>query len=393
MPDTNVPSAAERLAEYLGFLPDGLVLDDWSLRVLTGIFEPIAKVDRYLALRRERLVDLIDPATVDSELVPHLAHDVGLGSDLSAVSALSNASLQKLTGSAVAIWKTKGTQPSVRTVVAAMLGSRAVILSWFDLRWTTGRSRAVTILPAPGYTGAPYTNPDHVSDVWYMDPIGTVAVTELLRFLDVVRLQGERLNVRRALLLDDLLQGEGFWTRTGTGGSHVYQELAAGGHELQVESSDGFYADLGGDSEAWSEYRATFWLRQGGTGGAEVFVFVVDEGDLDNCYRVDLDVDANELRAYRVHGGSVSLLATVAVTLQTAYAYALGIEVADGTSATTLHVYLEGVLQASVSDSNANRKRAGGVAWGGDGSGAEVGLQHALIFPPGVTNNRVGPNP
>lgn len=397
MPDTNVPTSDERLAEILGFLPESLQVDAWSRLVLEGIFEPIAKVDRYLALRRERLADLEDPDALPSELVPYLAQEVGLGRDLSAVPSLSNEDLAKLTPSAVAIWKTKGTQPAIRSTVAALMGSRAIVLSWFELRWLTARSRAVTVLPAPSYTGPPYTNPEHVTDVWYMDPVlaGSLDTDALVRFLDVVRTNGERLNVRRALLLDDLLQGEGFWTRTGSGGSHTYQELAGGGWELQVEGTDGYYAELGGESEAWTEYLATFWFREAGTTpGASVWVFLTTEGDTDNGYRVDLDVDAGEVRVYRVHAGTPSLLTTVSgLGLVAGYAYALGVNPADGTSSTTVKVYLEGNLVASVVDSNANRKRAGGVAFAGDGAGAEVGLQHALIYAPGVTNLRVGPNP
>lgn len=397
MPDTNVPSVADRLAEILGFLPEGLSVDSWSQRVLEGIFEPFAKVDRYLALRRERLVDLADPDAIPLDLARFLAQDVGLGPDLSAVPSLTPSDLRKLTASAVRIWKTKGTTPSVRTTIAALTGSRSLLLGWFELRWTTDRARAVTVLPGIGFGNAPYANPERVTDAWYMDPdpTGSVDVDALVRFLEVVRLTGERVNLRPALLLDDLLQGEGFWTRFGSGGSHGYRELAAGGYELHVAGDDGFFADLDGESAAWTEYLATYWFDTGGTvPSVSAWVFLTVEGDLDNGYRVDLDVHAGELRIYRVHAGASTLLTSIAgLGLAAGYPYALGLNPADGTLATTLQVYLEGNLVASVVDSNANRKRAGGVAWSGEGASSEAALRHALIYAPGVSNTRIGPNP
>lgn len=396
MTTANVPSTADRLAELIEFLPAFMRAGEGH-EALERMLEPWAKSDRLLALKREGLVDLVDETAIREDLVRFLAANVGWDRAFSASAALSTADLRKLIPVAVHLWKRVGTRSSLRTAVAAMAGSRALVLDWFHLRWVTGTARAVHVIPGPSAAGfPPYSYPEHVTDLWFMDPLDVVRDAPLERVLDVVRGSGERLNLRRALLLDDLLNGEGFWTRTGAGTSHTYAEVTdagVAGHELQVSDGDGYYADLDGASDAFAGYRASF--RMPVTGVAEIDALVESgEGTTDDCYRLEIDQAGGQVEIIRRDAGSPTSLGTAAVVLMAGYGYDYSFDLIPGGSSTTVRIWREGVLELEVIDTHANRKTAGGLAWrAATGSSNVVSLRSALVFEEGVAMTRVGPNP
>ena len=193
---------------------------------------------------------------------------------------------------------------------------------------------------------------------------------------------------------DDLLQGESFWTRTGLGSSHAYAPATAG-YTLTATGTDGFFADLGGASEAWTAYRLNLRLElEGANHAASVWVLMTTEGDRDASYQVDLDGLASEVRIIRLDAGTPTTLATATgITIAAGYGYDWSIEAEAGGASTSIRVYQDGLLRASAVDSSGSRKAAGGVAWAGENAAAQVSLHHALAFAMGTTNTRIGPHP
>ena len=389
-----VPSVDERLDQLASMLPESMRYNDEAERALRGLLKPIARIDNYLSLKREQLLGLHQAELVPDELVRHLAATVGFGLDLSATSVLATATLRSLTPGAVALWKVSGTQPAIRRVLAAVLGSRGWILSWFQLRTVTGTAGEIHVIPSPGSGSGAYFQPEWTTDVWYMDPDASAPpdITELVAVLGVIRASCERLNLRRALLLDDLEGGEAFWARQ-SAGTYVYEDAAEDeGRQHVLSDGAGFYPDFGGLSAAWTSYRWTVLLRTAGE--AHLYVLAAAEGDEGNAYRVEIDEAAAELRIVRIDAGVASPPITVPLAISPTHSYRWSVEVSVAPAATTLRVYLEGALMTSIADLSPGRYSAGSVQFGADiGVGNAVAVRGALLWAEGVVTTRVGLDP
>lgn len=371
--------------ELIQLLPASLHDDPESARVLAAMLEPLATVQTYQEVRRDKLPTLLDPEACPDELVPYLAALVGVGRDLEAAATASVADLRKLIPVAIDLWKRKGARPSWRDVVASVAGSRTVILDWFELRTIHGSPSRVHVIPSPGGSGFPYSTPEFVSDVWYMDPASAVDQDLVGRFLDVVRPSGEWINLYAVSLVDDLGAGAGLWEGGGLG-SWSYdaeaRELAtAGGYE--------FVTDLDGLESSWTDYHAT--LRLAVTNDVVIRFYYQDD---DNHYRIELDQVAGTASLVRVIGGTPVVLATsAAVTMITAFPYLWAVEAWEGGAGTTIRLYWQGVKLIDHYDTTGGRPTSGPLAWGGTASASAAVLSTALIWPSGTTPTRIGPNP
>lgn len=376
------------LDRLLDLLPVSLRDDDAGEASLRGLLEPVATVDDLLTLRRDKLAQLLDPETCPDELIAYLAELVGVGPlTLSASVRATPAELRQLVAAAVATWKTKGGTPSWRRSVSALLGSRALVLSWFELRWVTGLARAVHLLPCPGSTGTTHAYPEQVIDLWFMNPDQAATPdTDLIeRWLDVLRGAGERVNLWRALMLDDLDAGESLWERFGSGS----WDFDGDAHELVATDGAGFLADLDGAGATWSTYRTTMRIAVDGAGYAWGYV----GASTDDAYRVEVDQAGGALELRRVNAGVVSAaLDSAAVALVAGYGYDLSIDLVTDFASTTIKVWLEGLLLLEHVDSSGDRLGAGGVAFQAQAS-STVAVSAALTFHHGTTPTRIGPTP
>lgn len=371
----------------IDLLPQGLHSDDpETRRVLLAMLEPVAVVDDFYQAKVAKVAQLLDPSLVPDALVPHLAGLVGVGRDLPASKVATVAELRKLIPVAVALWKMKGTQPSWRALAAGLAGSRSVILDWFYHRTISGSPAMVSVIPAPLGTGGVYTNPERVTDLWIMDPAGLVNLELLIRFLDVARPTGERINLYQAWLVDDCGAGGALWTDGGAGGSRGYNPTT-----WELVSRDGyrFDVDAGGLEAAWADYHAT--LRLGVEGVADVRILHTGP---DDYYRFELRQDTGRVRLYQVIAGVETLLFTRAgLPLVALHPYLWAVEAWAGTGSTTLRLYRDGSLLIDVADATVGRPAAGGISWQSQGAGDRAVLSTCLVWPSGTVPTRIGPTP
>lgn len=374
----------------IGFLPPALALEDESRDALVGLLEPVAQVCTLLERQREHLPDLLDPDEVPDDQVAYLAAIVGVGPDtLPAADRLDTDQLRRLLAGAVYLWKRKGTSDSWRLVVATFTGSRALILGWFYYRTIEGSPAMVHTIPAgstaPG--GSLYDYPEHVTDVWFMDPDGGADLDALSRWLDVVRPSSERINARQALLVDDLAAAASLWTAVGSG-SFAYDEDA---RELTAGPSLDYVAAVDGAS-AWASYHAMLRLA---LTGATTRAWLYADAALANGYRLTIDLVAGTVSLHRVVASVATLLVTytfptVVPTAGTAYRWSF--EAVTGVTLVTVRCYFEGLLLIDYDDTDAARRTAGACGWGA-GAASTATLSTALVRGITPIRDRIGPQP
>lgn len=361
--------------------------DPEARRVLEGMLSPVGLVDDYLNARTRKLHHLLDPSELPDDLIRHLAAMVGLGPGLAATAAATPAELRKLIPVAVRLWKLKGTRPSVRGLVASLTGSRPVALEWFFLRTVHGSPARVTVIPGPSGSGGFYGTPQNVQDLWYQDPAGTVDQRPLVRLLALVRPAGERINLYRGWLVDDLGIGAALWRDAGAGAGTWSYDPAA--WALHARDGYGFTTALDALPAAWADYHAT--VRLAVTGAAW---FRIYDGGNDDHYAVYVDQVTGEITLIRNIGGATTGLALhLGPPLTAGHPYLWAVEAWEGTGSTTIRVYREGAKVIDFVDTTPGRPSSGGVAWGSAGAGDLATLTTALVWPRGTAPTRIGPNP
>jgi hypothetical protein len=376
--------------DLIGLLPQGLQADQEAETALVGMLTPVARVDSLLARKVDRLAELLDPARVPDDLVIHLAGLVGVGVDLPAAAGASTDDLRKLTAVAVALWKSKGTASSWRSVLASLAGSRAVILDWFYTRTVAGSSGERHTIPAPGTGSGSYANPERVSDVWYQDPAGTADTDLIARFLDVCRASGERINLYRADLVDDFGAGLGQWTWDGTGA------VAYDPEAWELEASDGATLSPTVALEAtWTPWGSGHLFQLlAVTGTARTWIRSSSTAGVPTNYEIRIDQAGAMVYLYGTIAGVVTTLASAATgPIVPGFPYRWTIEAWDGGSgagSTTVRVYREGVKLIDHVDATVNRAKTGAVAWGSYGSGDRATCSTLILWPAGIAPTRIG---
>lgn len=371
-----------RLEQILDMLPAELRSDEASRRVLEGLLAGPARLDRYLDLRRRALPDALSPDEAPERVLDPLMARVGM--NIPATVAATAAEKRRLVGQAMRLWKVKGTGRGLRTICTALTGAPSLVWDWFALRTVSGSARAMVTLPAPSTAPAPfYAPPEHVTDVWYQDPVGVVNAALLGGLLEVSRGLGERINLREALLIDDLLVRATMWTEAAAG-SYSYDAAA----RTLTAAAGGHYLAAAAGAAAWADYHALWRLAY--VGGAELEVYQQADGS-DEGYRLVITPTLVVLRRRR--GAVDATLASAAITTAEGYAYDWSIEVSTGASSTTLRVALEGVTLITYTDATADRFGAGAVGWLAAGGADSATLHGALVRPQLAPTTRIGPNP
>jgi hypothetical protein len=380
-----------RLQEMIASLPEGLSLDDDARHVLEEMLEPIRKIESYTDAKIAGIPKLLQPANAPDAAVPYLAGLVGVGDDLPAAVGTSTAQRRKLAAVAVALWRQKGRSDAWRAIVAALTGRRTVLLDWFALRTTYGSGGEIYLLPSPSSGTYPYAYPEFVTDLWLEDPalaLSAAEITQVARWLDVLRGTGERINIRRCLLAEDMLRGMAAWSvavddapgvSTWQYDAAAYTITSTGGRHVAV--------DLDGAELTWTETGNYLVLAVTGLG----VVGVLRQASADG-YRVVIDQAGSALHLVRVNLGVPTTLASAVVTLVAGYAYRWRIDTYPTAPSTEIVVRLEGLELIRFVDNNVGRFGSGGLEFFGGTGGGVASLYGAIVAPHSPTLTRVGPS-
>lgn len=375
------------VAELVALYPDALKQSQREIEDLEKWNGPVARVQSYFEVRRRKLAELIDPDLVRDDLVGFLSALVGMGREWAPLADASDAELRQLLAIAMSLWRTKGAGPSWRSLGESQTGSAIWILDWFYFRVVEGSGPEVHTIPAPGASGAPYTNPERVTDIWYADPDAAIDVALLVKLLDRFRPVGERINLYRALHVDDML-GAGRWVNCGTGPARF--DLA--GRNYSVSEGGRYAVDLESAAD-WVDLHALLLLAVEGLVQVGIYETGAVQSTLSDGYRVDIDSDAHTVELLRVNGGvETSLEGPTHVPFIGGAQLRWTFEAWTGSSATTIKVWLEGTNVIDFDDTDGDRLEAGRVSFAaGPGAGAE--LTGTLIWSYPVTRTRIGPDP
>lgn len=387
--EDEVAVAVERLR---ALLPAAIADEPAAQGFLRGSLDPYARLCGYLDSRAADLPTLYDPAAVPAGQVRDLAQLVGLGSDLPAVAGLNARQLRRLIPVIVRIWKRKGTAGSWRDMIGALTGKRVLILDFFALRTTDGATAELYVLPAVGEDdGSSYGFPENVSDVWVADPdqeLNLSATGDGARLIGLVRPSGERINLARALLVEDLRVGAVQWTAApvGTPGT---------GYSADADGAPGIVAPAGValvQAVAPPAVDLSVYVLLAVRGRADLLV-CLQAADAEDGYRLRIDLAAETATLARVVGGVATDVATWATgPLQADVDYEWRIEVHHRTDATEIAARLAGDVLGEFADTDGARHGAGrfGFAAVAGGSRRAI-LRQALIVEQGVSRARIGP--
>jgi hypothetical protein len=371
-----------RRDELIDLLPRALSADDDGRRSAEAVCEPVALVDLVLDQVIQRFGELIDPELCPDEAVPLLAELVGLGPRLAPVRASTVAQLRALIPSAIRAWRRAGTTTSWRAFVRAVGAARSLFVSWHDVLIDVSEATPeLWVLPgpglAPGGCGDPNDYPDSTLDVWIMDPAGTTDLELIGQWLNLVRQWGGRINVIRALLVEDLLNGRSLW-RDIAGASTWDQDDPA----LVLASGAALGVDLDSAALAWTAYRALVRVEH-----ADAFRFLVHADGYAvplSAYVVTVDPAAETVVISRTNAGTLP-----GTTLATASGVGLGasatgdwrIDVIELASGCEIAVYLDGDEVIRYADTSGSAVTAGTFGVQNHGA-ADLKIRGALITEP-----------
>lgn len=390
MPSLDVDQMIALLPESLNADPAGR---DFLRRFLAGWVQVVALHDA----RIDALITIRDPSVqTDIRIVREIAAMGGWSPDLAATSGWSDEDWRRMAAVGAGIWAGKGTLPSWRQALRAMAaGRRAMVLDWFYRRATIGSWGGLAIMSDVGVddeAGDAYSPQERVSDVWLADPLDELDRARIARVLDVCRPMGERINIRRALVVDN---GGDFrqWSVTGSGRRIVSRPtpnadsttITEGWRRLANATAA---LDLSAEIDAaLADY--TLWTEiQIGAGDAVIGVLGAPDDGLRLTFALDGTVTLDEMA-----GGSATLVASASADALVAdVSYRLRISaVALAGGDVEVVVVIEGreVLRASLTPTV-----SAGPVWFACGSGAVLRFGPVLLTPHGdsaLDLRRLGP--
>lgn len=314
----------------IALLPESLSADSAGRDFLARFLAGFAAVDDLQRARIGALLTLHDPAAqTDMAIVREIAAESGWSPDLAATVGWSDEDWRRMAALGSAIWSAKGTVGSWRQALRAMTAGRGtMILDWFFRRATVGGDAwgAIPLMCGVGVddeAGDAYSPQERVSDVWVADPLNELDLAKIGRVLNVCRPFGERINLRRALVVDP---GGDFvsWTISGAGARIVSRPtpnadsatITGGWRRLvnataRLDLSDDIHTAIQ-DCTLWTEIQI-------GAGVAEIGMF----GEPDNGVRLTIALDGSVDLAEVVAGVATSIAAGTAPALAADVSYRL----------------------------------------------------------------------
>jgi phage tail-like protein len=145
--------------------------------------------------------DLWSIVNIPDEYLQYLKRIVGWTSDLDHITdALSYDQLRRLISSSISIWKIRGTQTSITSLLSSITGARLRIWDWFDFRWISDETGFGH--ESDGYD--PWLisiDNDHEFNIRIVDD-GELDRELVVNLLKLMRPIGERIEVTYLHLLD-----------------------------------------------------------------------------------------------------------------------------------------------------------------------------------------------
>lgn len=386
-------------AAMIALLPESLSTDPAGLDFLTRFLAGFGAVDDLHRARIAALLTIHDPAAqTDMAIVREIAASAGWSPDLAATSGWSDEDRRRMAALGAAVWAAKGTPRSWRQLLRAMTAGRgAMILDWFFRRATVGGDAwgAIPLMCDVAITdevGDPYSPQERVSDVWIADPEAALDFAKIGRVLNVARPFGERINLRRALVVDPG-GSSNLWSVDGAGRRIVSRPTP---NANSAETSDGWRRlanatarlRLDDDTEAILVDYSLWTEIQIGAGTAVIGVL----GDPDDGIRVSIGLDG-VVDVSEVTAGADTSLATGSLDPLAADAsYRVRISVAELVSPD--HEIIVTVEDREAVRVVASLARTSGPVWFACGSSEVLRFGPVLLTPHGaaaLSLRRLGP--
>lgn len=326
--------------------------------------------------------DLWSVTDCPDDFLPYLKNIVGWTKELvtkRVTDGLDAATLRRLISVSVPLWKQRGPEDTIVSILGVLTGQRSRVWSWFDLRWILdetglgedhqGRDPWILDLPSEG-------DDEHRFNVRIVDPGGLDR--ELVR--NVARLMrplGERIEISYLLFLDRFLtEGDLYqWDTTPTANRFV----ADGTLQLTNTGITQHIAAGVDGSEDWASYGYYARIKSSNAGGDFGISFYVVDLSGGDFYYVWFDVGPNVLRLRKAVGGAHSNIASYAYPLPflADHYYGVRVDVVPEGSTNRIRVYVDGELRIEATDA-AHTKGTIGVF---HNTGSDLIVDECEVFP------------
>jgi len=366
------PLALPATAQMLGWT-EGLAEDELlSLRIYLFLIEGIRIQDaiegnlfvqRYLEgpqtiweqihTRIQEVKTLWSITEVEDEFLQYLKNIVGWTNKLNHITdELGYDTLRRLIANSVALWKTRGTEDAIVSVLTLILGARMRSWSWFDYRWMCDETGLGHLSDGHDPWLISIDN-DREMNVRIMDPFKTINRQLVIDLIKLMRPCGERVEITYLLLLDMFnVDGDDLqWDVSNSGGTPVSIVVDNGYGALADDTqSEEAICNIEGSS-AWTQYvfSATIWGK--GSNGL-VFHYTNDN----NFYAFVFDRTSKLFILYKMVAGAPTILGMPAVpadfSLDSDLKHTFRVQMSIDGATNKIICFIDGVPFISTSDSS-----------------------------------------
>lgn len=328
------PLADPTIAQMLGFVEPPTPEEALSLRIYLFLIQTLRIEDaqngqlfvkRFLegpqaiwALNQSKIFaikNLWSITEIPDDFLTYLKNIVGWTKELEDITdALDNDTLRRLIGSSVALWKTRGTEDTIVSILTLVTGARIRSWNWFDFRWVSDE----TGLGFEQDGRDPWliaVDNDREMNVRIMDD-GALDRVTVINLVKLMRPSGERIEITYLLLLDlfnesgDDGQWEMLGRTSGDTGSDILTVASGVGtmsDGSEVETMRANVGDAATDSLLWKDYVVS--ARIAGTAMGVMFRWTDD----DNYYSFVVDEVAVTLELNKRVAGVDSGIASIPI--------------------------------------------------------------------------------
>ena len=190
------------------------------------------------------------------------------------------------------------------------------------------------------------------SDIRIVDDDGTLDKTLILRILNLMRPQSERLNVIFIKFFDDFFDGIGnFITLTGSISETINQEM-------KIESNSLVTTDVINDDDFQDIVLQIKAKDEIDTGSVFSVLFFIQ--DIDNYYEYKIDTINREVSLHKVVGGVSSQIGlNISEDIVPKTSYIFTVVTSKGTTGTMIKTYVDSNLQHDIYDSSFEKGKFG----------------------------------
>lgn len=247
---------------------------------------------------------------IEDDHLQYLKRIVGWTKETDSITdALDTSTLRRLIATSVALWKERGPERSLLSVLLLTTNARLRIYNWFDYRWIldetileeSHQGHDSWMIGAPGAT----TFDEYTSSLRIVDD-GTLDRDLVLKIVRLMRASGERWEVYYITFLDMFISDADNYqwsyfssTLTVSDGTAKFEDDAS--REIAVVTTDETYRDY----VVYGRINGTSLTSDGMFG----LVFYSD-GTEDNCYTASVNTNTNYIQVHKIVAGSKTLIAS-----------------------------------------------------------------------------------